>query len=176
MGNVNIMPERITGYRVYKDSVDLLGVVDVELPKIQLISDTIKGAGILGEIETPTVGQTKPMKVKINFRTTNKPMLNLLECVGHNLEFREAVQKYDLAGGGRSYDKNRIIVRGFPSEGELEKLESNGANSSSIELNCIYLKYVINDETVLEIDKINYKYIVNGNDSLSIVRDALGLI
>jgi len=176
MPDINVMPERITGYRAYQDGVDLLGVVDVELPKIQLLSETLKGAGILGEIETPTVGQTKPLKVKINFRTTNKPMLKLLECTGHNLEFREAVQKYDLAAGKRSYDKIRVVVNGFPSEGELEKLESNGANSSSIELNCVYLKYVINDETVLEIDKINYKYVVNGNDSLSIVREALGLI
>ena len=176
MSNINVLPERITGYRAYKDGVDLIGVVDVELPKIQLMSDTLKGAGILGEFETPTVGHTKAMKCKINFRTTNLPMISLLECVGHSLEFREAIQKYDTASGKRTWDKNRIVVRGFPSEGELEKLESNGANSSSIELTLVYLKYVINDVTALEIDKINYKYVVNGNDTLAEIRDALGTI
>jgi Phage tail tube protein FII len=175
MSDINVLPERIAGYRAYKDGNVLLGVVDVELPKISLQSETIKGAGILGEMETPTIGYTKALKLKINFRTTNLPMLGLLECVGHSLEFRSAVQKYDSAAGSRSYDKVRIVVRGFPSEGELEKLESNGANASSIELNLVYLKYIINDTTALEIDKINYKYVVNANDTLSEVRDALGL-
>jgi len=176
MSDINVLPERIVGYRAYQDGGELLGVVDVELPKISLQGETIKGAGILGEMETPTIGYTKGLKLKINFRTTNSPMINLMECVGHNLEFREAVQKYDTSTGRRSYDQIRIVVRGFPSEMELEKLESNGANSSSIELNLVYLKYVFNDTTALEIDKINYKYVVNGNDTLSKVRDILGLL
>lgn len=175
MSNVNVMPERIVGYRAYRDGTELLGVVDVELPKISLQGETIKGAGILGEMETPTIGYTKALKTKINFRTTTAQMLSLMECAGHNIEFRHAVQKYDPASGNRSYDKARIVVRGFPSEAELEKLESNGANSSSIELNLIYIKYVLNDTTMLEIDKVNYKYVVNGTDTLSDVRDALGL-
>jgi len=176
MGSINAIPERIVGYRVYKSGADLLGVADVELPKIQYITDTLKGAGILGELETPTIGQTKSLKVKINFRTTTTGMISLLDCSGHDLEFRSAVQKYDVSSGERSLDANRIVIRGFPSEGELEKLESGGANSSSVELECVYLKYVINGVTVLEIDKLNYKYVVNGNDSLSLIRSALGII
>lgn len=174
--NINAIPERIVGYRAYKSGSELLGVADVELPKVQYITDAIKGAGILGELETPTMGQTKSLKAKINFRTTTLGMLSLLECVGHDIEFRSAVQKYDVSAGSRSLDAARIVIRGFPSQADLEKLESGGANSSSVELECVYFKYVLNDTTVLEIDKLNYKYVVNGNDSLSLVREALGII
>ena len=173
--NINTLPERITAYRAYKNAKELLGVVDVELPKVSYITETLKGAGILGEIETPSVGQTKPLKVKINFRTPEADMIGLLDCAGHDLEFRSAIQKYDAAGGSRSFDVDRVVVRGFPSEGELPKLESNGG-SSSIELDCVYLKYEKNGSTLLEIDKLNYKFVVNGNDSLATIREALGLI
>lgn len=174
MNDINVLPERIVGYRAYKDGNTLLGLVDVELPKISLQGETLKGAGILGEMETPTMGYTKALTAKLNFRTTTAQMLSLMECVGHSIEFRDAVQKYDPAAGKRTFDKVRIVVIGFPSTAELEKLESNGANASSIELNLIYIKYVINDIVALEIDKVNYKYVVNGNDTLAVVREALG--
>jgi P2 family phage contractile tail tube protein len=172
----NIIPERIVGYRAYKNGKDLLGVVDVELPKIQYITDAIKGAGILGELETPTTGQTKALKVKITFRTNDADMIGLLDCAGQDLEFRSAIQKYDAAGGNRTYDPHRVVVRGFPSEGDFGKLESGAAGGSSVELELIYLKYEINGQTMLEIDKLNYKYVVNGTDTLAVVREALGLI
>lgn len=171
----NTLPERITAYRAYKNGKDLLGVADVELPKVQYITEAIKGAGILGEIETPSVGQTKPLKVKISFRTPEADMINLADCVGHDLEFRSAIQKFDAGNGSRSFDTDRVVVRGFPSEMELPKLESGGG-ASSIELDCVYLKYEKNGTTMLEIDKLNYKFVVNGNDSLATIREALGLI
>jgi P2 family phage contractile tail tube protein len=176
MDGINTIPERIVGHRVYRNGKDLLGVADVELPKIQYITETLKGAGILGELETPTTGQTKALKTKINFRTTTPDMISLLDCSGHDLEFRAAIQKYDVSSGGRSFNADRIVIRGFPSEGELGKFESGASGNSSVELECVYLKYVINDVTVLEIDKLNYKYVVNGVDSLSVVREALGLL
>lgn len=171
----NILPERIVGYRAYKNGTDMLGVVDVDLPKISYINETIKGAGILGELETPTTGQTKSLKTKITFRTNDGDMVGLLDCSGHDLEFRSAIQKYDQAKGLRSFDSHRIVIRGFPSEGELGKLEAGASGNSSVELECVYLKYVINEETVLEIDKLNYKFVVNGVDLLANVREALGL-
>jgi P2 family phage contractile tail tube protein len=176
MTAINTLPERIVGYRAYKNGKDLLGVVDVELPKIQYLTEAIKGAGILGELETPTTGQTKALKVKITFRTNDTDMIGLLDCSGQDLEFRSAIQKYDSSSGSRSFDAHRVVVRGFPSEGELGKLESGAAGGSSVELECVYLKYVMQGVTVLEIDKLNYKYVVNGNDTLSAVREALGLL
>jgi len=174
--SINPIPERIHDYRVYKSGSTFLGTADVELPKVQYNTESVKGAGILGELETPTIGQTKSLKTKINFRTTTSEMISLLDCVGHDLEFRSAIQKYDVSSGKRGIDGHRIVIRGFPTEGELGKLEQNGANNSSIELECVYLKYVINDTTVLEIDKLNYVYKVSGTDLLSDVKTALGII
>ncbi|MBP2655891.1 MAG: major tail tube protein [Firmicutes bacterium] len=173
--SVNTIPERLVDYRVYLSGSDLLGVADVELPKIQFQTESLKGAGILGELETPTVGMTKSLKAKITFRTTTAAMVSLLDCSGHDLEFRSVAQKCD-ASGGRAYDANRIVIRGFPSEGELGKLDKGASGNSSIELECVYLKYVINDSTVLEIDKLNYIFKVGGTDLLSTIKTALGIV
>jgi len=173
--SVNVLPERIVDYRVYLSGTTLLGVADVELPKIQFQTEPLKGAGILGELDTPTVGMTKSLKAKINFRTTTAAMVSLLDCVGHDLEFRSVAQKVD-ASGSRSYDSSRIVVRGFTSDGELGKLTQGASGNSTIELECVYLKYVINDSTVLEIDKLNYIFKVSGTDLLSTIKTALGIV
>lgn len=171
-----IIPERIIDWRAYKGGKDLLGSVDVELPKVQYMAEAIKGAGIAGELETPTTGQVKSLKTKITFRTNDGNMVGLLDCAGHDLEFRAAIQEYDAAGGKREITSHRIVVRGFPTEGDFGKLEKGGAGGSSIELELIYFKYEIAGNTILEIDKLNYKCVINGTDTLSSVREALGLI
>ncbi|MDT8901834.1 phage major tail tube protein [Anaeroselena agilis] len=173
---VNMIPERIVDYRVYKAGTDLIGTADVELPKVQYITEALKGAGILGEIETPTIGQTKSLRTKINFRTITAGQFSLMDCVGHDMEFRSAVQKYDNSSGARGIDSARYVIRGFPTEGDFGKLEQGGANSNSIELECVYFKVVINDTTVLEIDKLNYVFSVNGTDILADVKTALGIV
>ena len=173
--SVNTIPERIIDYRVYKSGNTLLGTADIELPKVQFMTESLKGAGILGELETPTVGMTKSLKTKITFRTTTTDMISLLDCAGHELEFRSAVQKIN-SSGERSLDSSRVVIRGFPSEGELGKLDKGASGNSTIELECVYLKYVINDTTVLEIDKLNYVYKVSGTDLLSDLKTALGIV
>lgn len=172
----NIIPERVVGYRAYKGGKDLIGVVDVELPKIQYITDSIKGAGILGELETPTTGQTKALKTKLTFRTNDADMIGLLDCSGQDLELRHAVQKYDAAGGKRGFEQHRVVLRGFPTEGDFGKLESGASGGSSVELELVYFKYEIDSAVKVEIDKLNYKCVINGTDTLAEVREALGLI
>jgi len=175
MSSVNSIPERLVDFRVYSNGSTLLGVADVELPKVQFQTAQLKGAGILGELETPTVGMTKSLKTKITFRTTTSAMVSLLDCAGHSLEFRGVVQKCD-ASGNRGYESCRVVVRGFPSEGELGKMDKGASGNSSIELECAYLKYVISDSTVLEIDKLNYIFKVGGTDLLSTIKTALGIV
>lgn len=46
------IPEKLIDFRCYSDGTDLLGMVDVTLPKVDLMSETVKGAGIAGEIDT----------------------------------------------------------------------------------------------------------------------------
>ena len=52
-----VIPEVVSNFRCYDEDVQkLLGTVDIELPNIEYLTETIQGAGIAGEIETIVVG------------------------------------------------------------------------------------------------------------------------
>ena len=61
MATGNKVPERLINFRVYNDGNDLLGVANVDLPSIEAMSDTVSGAGIAGEVESPILGHFASM-------------------------------------------------------------------------------------------------------------------
>ena len=65
----NMIPERLIGFRVYNDSNDLLGIANVTMPTIEAMFDTVSGAGIAGEVETPVLGHYGSMTTTLNWRT-----------------------------------------------------------------------------------------------------------
>ena len=73
MSDVNKIPEKTIAFNVYRDGTVLMGVATVELPQLQAMTETISGAGIAGEIDSPTLGHFQSMTAKLSFRTkTNK--------------------------------------------------------------------------------------------------------
>ncbi|MCL6456491.1 MAG: phage major tail tube protein, partial [Gorillibacterium sp.] len=49
----NLVPEKLNDFRVYRDGNNLAGVADIQLPSFENMTETIKGAGIAGEYESP---------------------------------------------------------------------------------------------------------------------------
>lgn len=51
------LPSLLVNFRVYDgDSNDMIGVADVELPKLEAMTETLKGAGVSGEVDMPVLG------------------------------------------------------------------------------------------------------------------------
>lgn len=172
----NKFPELINGARLYEDGNDnCLGVVDVELPTLASMTQTIDGIGLAGEIDAPVVGHFSGMEVKMNWRTPKAPAFKLLGANGASLELRAAVQNWDSGENSYAMDKVRIVMRGRAKEFELGTFKDANPSDSSTTVECTYLKYEHNGETVLEIDKYAYIANINGTDVLSEVRDALGI-
>ena len=65
----NTVPEKLINYKVYLDRSDMVGLADVELPNFEAMTETIKGAGIAGEIDSPTLGHYGSMTLTLNWRT-----------------------------------------------------------------------------------------------------------
>lgn len=63
------VPEKLINFRVYNESEDLLGLADVTLPSFESMTETIKGAGLAGEIDSPVLGHYGSMEVEFNWRT-----------------------------------------------------------------------------------------------------------
>lgn len=173
---MNRIPEVLNSYRVYTDSIDLLGTADVELPDFDPLSEKIKGAGVAGEVEVPIIGHYGSMSVKISWRVLNKPVLFLSQQKAHTLDIRGAIQQYDSASGEYIMSNLKVTVRGVPKKTKLGKLDNGQKMDSSVELEVSYIKITIDNTDVLEIDKYNYICKINGVDYLEAVRESLGLM
>ncbi|MBE3586569.1 MAG: phage major tail tube protein [Thermoanaerobacter sp.] len=173
---VNTVPERLTAFRVYLDgSSDLKGVADIQLPSFEAMTETVKGAGIAGEYESPTLGHFQSMKLTLNWRTVSREFLKLLRQQSQRLDCRGAIQEYDAGSGSYRIRQVRVVVQGPPAKGDLGKFETGATSDGSSEVEVLYIKIDIDGKNHLELDKLNYKFVVDGVDYLADVRRALGL-
>ena len=53
----NVVPEKLINFRAYNDGNDLLGVTDVQLPSLDAMTETVKGAGTVSytHLTLPTI-------------------------------------------------------------------------------------------------------------------------
>ena len=79
MSGVNVVRDKLINFEVFKSGNRKLGMADVTLPKIGYKTSTMSGAGIGGEIEMPTPGQTESLELEISWRTMNEDVSELLE-------------------------------------------------------------------------------------------------
>lgn len=170
-----IMPEKLVNFRVYEDGADLLGTADVEMPNFEALTETISGAGIAGEVESPVIGHYSSQEVKLNWRTLAKGNINLMAPKGHHLDIRGAQQMYDTNAGEYKIVPVKVVVHGVPKSSELGKLEKGAPTDTSNTLECYYIKVTLDGNEVVELDKYNYICKIDGTDHLAGVREALGL-
>ena len=96
-----IIPELLNHYNVYNDANKLVGVSgDVELPDFEAITETIEGAGVLGEIEAAATGQFSSMTIKIPFSVLYEDMFTLVNsATGVNVTLRGSARFMDPTTG-----------------------------------------------------------------------------
>lgn len=169
------VPEKLINYRVYLNGDDMLGTSDVTLPTLEAMTETVKGAGIAGEIESPVMGHFSSMEIELNWRTLEKSNVLLASPTGVHLDLRGAQQVYDSGSGTFISRPVKVVVRGVPKSTELGKLEVGATTDTKNTIEVNYIKITVDQDTILEIDKYNYICNINGTDYLAAVREALGL-
>jgi len=172
----NQVPEKLINFRVYLDGTDLIGVADVELPSVEAMTETVKGAGLAGEVDSPTLGHFGSMTCTLNWRTVEKPTLKLAAQKAHNLDLRGASQIYD-AGAGRYFVRPvRVVLRAIPKTSvNLGNLDVGVTAGASNVFEVVYLKVDVDGANLVEIDKFNYICKIAGMDYLAQVKAALGI-
>ena len=170
-----LMPDKNIAYRVYKDGTELIGTATVDLPEISFMTDTISGAGISGEIDSPVLGHIQAMTVTLNWRTIEADALKLMHIDGCELTLRSSQQNYDTSNTTRTTVPVKITMRCVPHTMSLGSLQPAASTESSTELEVNYLKVDVNNETQIEIDKLNFKCVVGGTDLFAQVASDLGI-
>ena len=175
--DINAVDLTNINFEIYTDgSHEPGGVATIDLPEINFMSSEVTGAGILGQYDASVMGHTENMETTLHFRTIRQD-LSLLLSQGQAvmLSAYGASQMYDAGTGGVGVNPVRVVMRGIPKSLKAGKFEPGESSETEVTLTLDYVKITANSKDVLEIDKFNYIFNVNGIDIISDVRSALGI-
>ena len=167
--------EQVQNYEVFVNGGRCMGTGSVELPELQFMTQTIKGAGIAGELEASTLGHLQSLELKLTFRALYENPIALMEQKAVILSLRGAIQKYDTATGVLKTLPVRIDARGRIKSGALGKFEPSELTDTEITFECDVISAKVDNVELFMHDKLNFVNRVNGQDYLAPVRLALGI-
>lgn len=168
---------KVINYNIYskinQQSVYLGDTLNVQLPSVEMLTDTIKGAGIMGEIDLPTLTQTGSMSCTISFRNATLSQMALFAPKLQDFEIRYVVDKYDSATGQTSVQQHKVYLKGYPKKFDPGKVEANASQEGTDEFEIVYMNHILDGVSVIEIDKLNNIFKINGVDYAKEIREAL---
>jgi len=167
----NMIPELINAYNVYLAG-QLLGVSgEVELPELEAMTETIEAAGVLGEIEIPATGHFGSSTVKIPFAILHEDVAKLMDTTkALELTLRGSEQFMDRKTGNTRDIPVKIVIRGKAKTSTLGNFAKGKKGEPEIEIESFYIKVDVNGSTLFELDKLNFRYIVDGKDLMEQIR------
>lgn len=166
------VPEIINNFNVYNNGNALIGVSGaVTLPSLDAITEEVRGAGILGTYETSIVGMYGSMTQEVPFRILDRDIFKLMNPNNLvDLTFRASAQSTVKSTGAVSYSGMRVVERGRLKSFTPGKLEQGKQMDASVTLELLYILVEVDGKVMLEYDKLNSVFIVDGVDLLEKVR------
>ncbi len=160
------IPDKINDFNVYDDGNRLIGIgEEVTLPDIEMMSESVIVPG--GEVDSPTIGQFASGQVEIPFQSLTKDafgMMNPLKAV--NITLRASQQEMD-GDGNIVFTGVRAVFRGRPKTLTAGSIKKGSGTGTSIAIEWTYYLLEIDGKKVIEIDKLNSVFKVNGIDILA---------
>lgn len=168
----NGIPQKLVNYNVYNAGRKLIGrQAETELPKFEAMTSTLSGAGFLGEMDSPNTGHFGSIRFPLTFRTLDEESAQLAEPKAHTLTLYADQDSYDEVNGVILHRQLKVVVRGFPIIYEGGKVNPGNPTETKVELEISYIKIENNGKMLVELDKFNYIYVVNGVDYMAAVRN-----
>ena len=166
------IPTKINKYNVYNQGNRLLGTGDeVTLPSFEASSETVSGAGVLGEFDDPTVGYFSNMEMEIPFRVLDEEAADMLDQTkAVHLELRGGRQTTD-ANGDIEFRPMRVVVRGRTASFEPGKVKRGNGMDTNVKLTILYILIELDGNPIVELDKINEVFKIRGVDVLAKIKE-----
>ena len=161
---MNTIPTKINRYNVYNKGNRLLGVgEEMTLPDFEPSSETVTGAGILGYFGN--------QELEIPFRLLDKETADMMDMTkAVQLEIRGAQQTTNTEGD-IEFRPMRVVVRGRGGKLTTGKVKAGSPMDTAITLTILYILIEVDGKTVVELDKLNEVYKVNGVDVLAKIKE-----
>lgn len=162
---------RLIDAAIYEEN-ELLGVANVEVGEISYLTDEVSGFGVGGSIDLPTTGQFDSVEITINWPAICEPAIKLAKPKYFDIQIRGALQ---VIGLDEVMEPDGIVIsyRGMPKKFAPGKFERASTMDASNTFEAIYLKMEYNDNTLMEIDKLSRKALIDGDDSMAAVKNIL---
>jgi len=168
------IPDKLTNFICYDAGREMLGIVDVALPSLNYMTESMSGAGIAGEIDSPTKGHFQSLTTTINWRVVYDDNISYSAPETYHFAFMANVQSYD-EGSGEYRDKGvKVVMRCIPKNVTLGTLGVATQSGTSVEYEIIYLLISVDGSDLVEIDKLNFICTINGKDYMAEVRRNIG--
>ncbi len=169
---MSAIPTKINKYNVYNAGERLLGMGDeMTLPDFEASAETVSGAGILGEIDDPTVGFFSNQEMEIPFRVLDHEAVDMLDMTrAVQLTIRGAQQTTN-SQGDIQFRNMRVVVRGRAAKFSPGKVKAGNPMETSVTLTVLYILIELDGSPVLELDKLNEVYKIGGRDVLAEIKE-----
>lgn len=163
------IPEVINDFNLYLSGNKLGGITgEVSIPEFEAVTETVSGAGLLGEFEAAIAGRYGSMEQEIPFRCINDDYFKMIDPTSPvELTLRGAIQQTVKATGAVDYVGMRVVFRGRSKKIAIGTVKQGGPMDSSIALELTYILVEMDGKSKVELDKINGVFKVNGVDLLA---------
>lgn len=155
-------------YSVYGEIKGKLTYLDdttsLQLPSFEMLSDTIKGPGIMGEIDWPSYLGVGSAQFSFNMRVDEAKAAYMSAPGKKRFDVRWVTDKFDTNGVNIGIDAHKAVIIGVFKKYDGGKIEANAVSEGSNDYEVLYYKKTINGKEIIEIDKLNYIFRVNGTD------------
>jgi len=163
------IPEVIHDFNIYHTGAKVIGITgEVALPDFEAMTETISGAGILGEIETTIAGRYGSMEQEIPFRCIDDDYFKFIDpTTPVEFTLRGAIQYNRKADGATDYTGMRVVERGRCKKISIGTVKQGGPMDSSVTIELTYIMIEMDGKKKIELDKVNGQFKVNGVDLLA---------
>ncbi len=160
------------GIKVLAGGNGISNVTSISLPEVELSSEEMSGAGILGSFAMPTPGQFSAMTTTLSLRAAGADKKYLL-AAKVDLEIRIAANMRSM--DGKLYTAGtRFYIVGYPIKNSNGNGEISKTRDESFDYSTVRFREVVDGEETVLIDQIAGVYKVGGVDMLAGMRSALG--
>ena len=163
---INIV--RVVARVLDSNPVEIPDFVSVTLPSIENLMETIRGAGIIGEIEVPTTAAVGPLTLTLASKSC-EGMTILLAPGIHKVEIVWVRDVFDTGGSKIGLSQEKAIASGFTKKLDEGSIEHNAGQDVNVEMTCNTYNRYTDGKAFFELDKTNGVYKVDGKDRMSAI-------
>lgn len=165
-------------FKVYRENdkkkmVYMANATSYKRPTFEMLSDEVSGAGIMGEIDMPSLGALGSLEGELVFNKPHEGVLGRFAPKAHKLEIRWATNRFDTSTGASSIQANKDIITMIPKALDLGEIATNETNESTLTFEIISIEHFIDGKSKLKIDKLNNVFKINGTDYTEKLKAAL---